>query len=136
MYVSATFSPPDVSYSSRENIGPKLMRVLGQFRNQPHTACSPNWGCQKLQAVLSSWCRRTRATVLEVWNIIRHQFRGQLMPSVVADMTTEAQPRFDGYNSKSTRTLMRVVILCFIAGAAISSRLFSVIRKWQFPAYT
>ena len=31
---------------------------------------------------------------------------------------------------KNSRTLFRVVILAFIAGAAISSRLFSVIRKW------
>ena len=30
--------------------------------------------------------------------------------------------------SKSLRTLLRVLILCFIAGAAVSSRLFSVIR--------
>lgn len=33
-----------------------------------------------------------------------------------------------GYTTESTRTLLRVVILCFIAAAAISSRLFSVIR--------
>ena len=44
-------------------------------------------------------------------------------------MTTEAQPRPEGINTKSTRTLLRVIILLFIAGAAISSRLFSVIRK-------
>ncbi|KAK7908057.1 oligosaccharyl transferase STT3 subunit [Apiospora marii] len=31
--------------------------------------------------------------------------------------------------SKSLRTLLRVLILCFIAGAAVSSRLFSVIRR-------
>lgn len=31
--------------------------------------------------------------------------------------------------SSSTRALLRVVILCLIAGAAIASRLFSVIRK-------
>jgi dolichyl-diphosphooligosaccharide--protein glycosyltransferase len=31
-------------------------------------------------------------------------------------------------NSQSTRGLLRVIILCLIAGAAISSRLFSVIR--------
>jgi len=34
-----------------------------------------------------------------------------------------------GGKSQSTRTLLRVVILCFIAGASISSRLFSVIRE-------
>jgi len=31
---------------------------------------------------------------------------------------------------KGTRSLLRVVILCLIAGAAIASRLFSVIRKY------
>lgn len=31
---------------------------------------------------------------------------------------------------KNSRTLFRVVILGLIAGAAIASRLFSVIRKW------
>lgn len=35
-----------------------------------------------------------------------------------------------GGKGKSTRTLLRVVILFFIAGAAIASRLFSVIRKY------
>jgi len=30
---------------------------------------------------------------------------------------------------KSTRTILRFIILCLIAGAAIASRLFSVIRK-------
>lgn len=30
---------------------------------------------------------------------------------------------------ESTRTLLRVVILCLIAAAAVASRLFSVIRK-------
>lgn len=34
-----------------------------------------------------------------------------------------------GYTTESTRALLRVVILCFIAAAAIASRLFSVIRK-------
>ncbi|KAL6908702.1 glycosyltransferase family 66 protein [Trichoderma evansii] len=33
-----------------------------------------------------------------------------------------------GYTTESTRALFRVVILCFIAAAAIASRLFSVIR--------
>ena len=31
--------------------------------------------------------------------------------------------------SQNTKTLLRVIILCFIAGAAVASRLFSVIRK-------
>lgn len=44
-------------------------------------------------------------------------------------MTADAQHRLAGANSTSTRTLLRVVILCLIAAAAIASRLFSVIRK-------
>jgi len=35
---------------------------------------------------------------------------------------------FSGSSGKSTRTLLQVVILCFIAAAAVASRLFSVIR--------
>ncbi len=34
---------------------------------------------------------------------------------------------------ESTRTLLRVIILFLIAGAAIASRLFSVIRKCPVP---
>lgn len=37
--------------------------------------------------------------------------------------------------SESTRTLLRVVILSLIAGAAIASRLFSVIRKLRWTSY-
>lgn len=44
-------------------------------------------------------------------------------------MADPAQPRSAGFNTESTRTLLRVVILCLIAAAAITSRLFSVIRK-------
>jgi dolichyl-diphosphooligosaccharide--protein glycosyltransferase len=33
---------------------------------------------------------------------------------------------------ESTRGLLRVIILALIAGAAIASRLFSVIRTWPF----
>ncbi|KAG6013510.1 oligosaccharyl transferase stt3 subunit [Claviceps pusilla] len=43
-------------------------------------------------------------------------------------MTAEAQLRSGRFNSESTRALLRVIILSFIAAAAISSRLFSVIR--------
>jgi hypothetical protein len=39
-----------------------------------------------------------------------------------------------GGRGKSSRTLLRVVILFFIAGAAVASRLFSVIRKLAFNA--
>lgn len=38
------------------------------------------------------------------------------------------------YTTDSTRALLRVVILCFVAAAAISSRLFSVIRKLVAPS--
>lgn len=34
--------------------------------------------------------------------------------------------------NQSTKTLLRVIILCFIAGAAVASRLFSVIRGFLF----
>ena len=37
--------------------------------------------------------------------------------------------------SESTRTLLRVVILSLIAGAAIASRLFSVIRKLRWMSW-
>lgn len=35
---------------------------------------------------------------------------------------------FKGETGRNTRSLLRVIILCTIAAAAISSRLFSVIR--------
>jgi dolichyl-diphosphooligosaccharide---protein glycosyltransferase len=35
---------------------------------------------------------------------------------------------FNGGKAKSTRTVLRIIILCLIAGAAVASRLFSVIR--------
>jgi dolichyl-diphosphooligosaccharide---protein glycosyltransferase len=35
---------------------------------------------------------------------------------------------FSGETGRSTRSLLRVVILCTIAAAAVASRLFSVIR--------
>ena len=44
-------------------------------------------------------------------------------------MAVAQQNALLGPPSESSRTLLRVVILLFIAGAAIASRLFSVIRK-------
>lgn len=35
--------------------------------------------------------------------------------------------------NQSTKTLLRVIILCFIAAAAVASRLFSVIRMFIPP---
>jgi len=43
-------------------------------------------------------------------------------------MTVAKQDAHSGAAAQSTRALLRVVILCCIAGAAIASRLFSVIR--------
>ncbi|KAI5466185.1 family 66 glycosyltransferase [Mariannaea sp. PMI_226] len=43
-------------------------------------------------------------------------------------MTAKPQDALSGATAGNVRTLLRVVILLFIAGAAISSRLFSVIR--------
>ena len=42
--------------------------------------------------------------------------------------TTGVEPLFRGNTSKNTRGLLRIIILCTIAAAAISARLFSVIR--------
>lgn len=56
-----------------------------------------------------------------------------LEASTKATMADPAQPRSAGFNTESTRTLLRVVILCLIAAAAIASRLFSVIRKSSLP---
>lgn len=42
--------------------------------------------------------------------------------------TTAADPLFSGTTSKNTRGLLRIIILCTIAAAAVSARLFSVIR--------
>jgi hypothetical protein len=42
---------------------------------------------------------------------------------------TRIEPLFEGNTGRNTRGLLRLVILCTIAAAAIASRLFSVIRK-------
>jgi hypothetical protein len=39
---------------------------------------------------------------------------------------------FEGSTGRNTRGLLRLVILCTIAAAAIASRLFSVIRTYSF----
>jgi dolichyl-diphosphooligosaccharide--protein glycosyltransferase len=43
------------------------------------------------------------------------------------------EPFFQGSTGKNTRGVLRIVILCLIAAAAISSRLFSVIRTYFKP---
>ena len=50
-------------------------------------------------------------------------------PSFSANMATAEEGQFlKQATGRNTRGLLRVVILCLIAGAAVSSRLFSVIR--------
>ena len=39
------------------------------------------------------------------------------------------EPFLKGDTGRNTRGLLRLIILCTIAGAAVTSRLFSVIRK-------
>jgi hypothetical protein len=41
------------------------------------------------------------------------------------------EPFFQGSTGKNTRGVLRIVILCLIAAAAIASRLFSVIRTYS-----
>ena len=53
-------------------------------------------------------------------------------PIFVAIMAISAMdPFFQGTTGKNTRGLLRVIILCTIAAAALSSRLFSVISMYQ-----
>jgi hypothetical protein len=42
-------------------------------------------------------------------------------------------PLLRGSSGQSSRGLLRVIILCTIAAAAISARLFSVIRMYILP---
>lgn len=45
--------------------------------------------------------------------------------------STAVDPFLKGNTGRNTRGLLRIVILCTIAAAAIASRLFSVIRTFQ-----
>lgn len=50
---------------------------------------------------------------------------------ISATMTaTTVDTLFEGSTGRNTRGLLRLVILCTIAAAAIASRLFSVIRTY------
>ena len=42
-------------------------------------------------------------------------------------------PFLQGTSGQNTRGLLRIIILCTIAGAAVASRLFSVIREYLDP---
>lgn len=43
------------------------------------------------------------------------------------------EPFFKGDIGRNTRGLLRLIILCTIAAAAVASRLFSVISKISYP---
>ena len=45
---------------------------------------------------------------------------------------TPLEPFLRGDTGRNTRSLLRIIILCTIATAAIASRLFSVIRKLYY----
>ena len=49
--------------------------------------------------------------------------------TMAATSETPLEPFLRGTTSKNTRGLLRIIILCTIAAAAVSARLFSVIRK-------
>lgn len=46
--------------------------------------------------------------------------------------TTGMEPFLKGDGGRNTRGMLRIIILCTIAAAAVASRLFSVIRKSIF----
>lgn len=46
-------------------------------------------------------------------------------------VSTALDPFLRGSMSKNTRGLLRIIILLTIAGAAVSARLFSVIRMYR-----
>lgn len=46
--------------------------------------------------------------------------------------TTGLEPFLKGDGGRNTRGMLRIIILCTIAAAAVASRLFSVIRKSSF----
>lgn len=45
-------------------------------------------------------------------------------------MATSIDPFFKGDMGRNTRGILRLIILCTIAAAAVASRLFSVISKF------
>jgi hypothetical protein len=51
-----------------------------------------------------------------------------LSPAIMATTSSPIDPLLRGSSGKSSRGLLRIIILCTIAAAAVSARLFSVIR--------
>jgi hypothetical protein len=59
----------------------------------------------------------------------RQIYRRQLFPSTTSTMAESLnEPFFKGSTGRNTRGILRLTILSLIAGSAIASRLFSVIR--------
>ena len=84
---------------------------------------------QKLQTVLS----KSTSDALHVQVAALSTPTGERKHNTKSTATMSADPLqavADIGKGKGTRSLLRVVILCLIAGAAIASRLFSVIREW------
>ena len=50
-------------------------------------------------------------------------------PAISAMAVEVLEPFLKGSTGRNTRGLLRLIILCTIAAAAVASRLFSVIRK-------
>lgn len=48
--------------------------------------------------------------------------------------TASIEPFLKGETGRNTRGLLRLIILCTIAGAAVASRLFSVISTFPFTS--
>lgn len=97
--------------------------------HSPGASCRQdlNWSSKDHLAYTISWltahCFFGNSTyfTVSIW------FTSKLSGPKMATETIE--PLFRGDTSKSTRGLLRIIILCTIAGAAVAARLFSVIRE-------
>jgi len=80
---------------------------------------------EKLQTVLSKSTSDALVAALPTSSGERQNYT-----TLTATMSADTlQVLASAGKGESTRTTLRVIILCLIAGAAIASRLFSVIRK-------
>lgn len=111
--------------------------------HQPHAktrlASNARAGCWKLQTVLSisKKCHETSRRERLVLSFLRSCIAKPTLSTAIMSANSSLDLLASGGRGKSSRTLLRVVILLFIAGAAVASRLFSVIRKSrQSPGFT
>ena len=51
---------------------------------------------------------------------------------IIMSSPNPMRPFLEGHSGRNTRSLLRIVILCTIAAAAVASRLFSVIREYRY----